>query len=221
MTTLQREQAVATQADSRMMVETLLDVGIGSIAWLRCVKLPQWPGLTLAAACFRTTPSAPRSALHDLDRPDTHRLEAGSSSNPLSVMRMQRGKSSEADKLIDLIEHGVRDAIDKGYLKQLVLAIFVDPEDTTNVIETYTFNFSYSNLEVDQDDGTTTTARVPTLEIRDELRNLSLGGSEAADSTSKKRKRSSLGEIKRQVQLLIKRCARVLRRETDRSGSSA
>ena len=204
-----------------MMVETLLDVGIGSIAWLRCVKLSRWPRLTFAAACSPTTPSAPRSALLNPDRPDTHRLDAGSSSNPLSVMRMQRGKSSEADKLIDLIEHGVRDAIDKGYLKQLVLAIFVDPEDTTNVIETYTFNFSYSNLEVDQDDGTTTTARVPTLEIRDELRNLSLGGSEAADSTSKKRKRSSLGEIKRQVQLLIKRCARVLRRETDRSGSSA
>ena len=35
-------------------------------------------------------------------------------------------------------DHGVRDAIDKGYLKQLVMAVFVDPEDSTNVLETYT-----------------------------------------------------------------------------------
>ena len=123
-------------------------------------------------------------------------------------MRMQRGKSKEADKLIDLLDHGVRDAIDKGFLKQLVLAIFVDPDDATNVIETYTFNFTYSTVDVEADDGSTTTARVPALEIRDELRNLSLGGNESTDSTSKKRKRSSLGETKRQVQLLTKRCAR-------------
>ena len=42
-------------------------------------------------------------------RSDASRLDTGSPGNPLAVMRLQRGKSSEADKLIDLIVRRCRD----------------------------------------------------------------------------------------------------------------
>lgn len=40
---------------------------------------------------------------------------------------------------------GCFDALDKKYLKSLVIGIYVDPKDPETVIESYTFKFSYKN----------------------------------------------------------------------------
>lgn len=52
------------------------------------------------------------------------------------------------------------------YLRALVMSIYMDPAEPSNVIETYTFNFTYPLLE----DGTA----VPVLEVSSSVRDLKL-----------------------------------------------
>ncbi|KAI9203330.1 HORMA domain-containing protein [Polychytrium aggregatum] len=63
--------------------------------------------------------------------------------NGLAIKSLRRDYSFEADELIDWIEHGVYDALEKRYLKTMVFFIFYDPSDPCNIIESYTFSFSY------------------------------------------------------------------------------
>lgn len=67
--------------------------------------------------------------------------------------------------------------------------------ENADAADARSFNFTYS----DDQAGLTP---IPSLEIRDEMRNLTLTG----DAGSQKRKRSSIGEVKRQVQVLVKQC---------------
>lgn len=46
-----------------------------------------------------------------------------------------------------LQELGVYDALEKRYLSSLILAIYLDKEQPSNVVETYTFNFTYAKDE--------------------------------------------------------------------------
>lgn len=55
---------------------------------------------------------------------------------------------------------------ERQYLRALVMSIYMDPAEPSNVIETYTFNFTYPLLE----DGTA----VPVLEVSSSVRDLKL-----------------------------------------------
>jgi len=66
------------------------------------------------------------------------------------IKRMTRGQNSEADLLLDWLEHGIFDALSRQYLRQLVVGISLDLDETEmdgngKMVETYTFNFSYRN----------------------------------------------------------------------------
>ncbi|GAB1602710.1 HORMA domain-containing protein 1-like [Argonauta hians] len=41
------------------------------------------------------------------------------------------------------------DAVDKKYLEQLIIGIYMDPDDLSSIIESYTFKFSYMNSGID------------------------------------------------------------------------
>ncbi|XP_036358603.1 HORMA domain-containing protein 1-like [Octopus sinensis] len=41
------------------------------------------------------------------------------------------------------------DAVDKKYLEQLIIGIYMDPKDLSSIIESYTFKFSYMNSGID------------------------------------------------------------------------
>lgn len=59
------------------------------------------------------------------------------------IMKIKRGFSEEADLLLDYLNQGVYDALSKKYLRSILFAIYFDPNDSTNIFESYTFNFAY------------------------------------------------------------------------------
>ncbi|KAI0306419.1 HORMA domain-containing protein [Multifurca ochricompacta] len=88
--------------------------------------------------------------------------------NGFAVTTITRGWSAEADKLLDYLENGIFDAIEKQYLRSFIFAIYLDPEDPNNIIEAYTFNFEYRRIA-----GADVT--VPIMSLGEDLRKLSLG----------------------------------------------
>ncbi|KAL7418728.1 hypothetical protein Q5752_006411 [Cryptotrichosporon argae] len=49
----------------------------------------------------------------------------------------------QGNALLDLLTNGVMDSLEKGYLKSLVVFIFLDHNDPDNIIESYTYDFFY------------------------------------------------------------------------------
>lgn len=64
---------------------------------------------------------------------------------------------SENTTLMQWIQKGVFDALQKGYLKTLVLGIFKDLKKPNDLIESYTFHFNYKSSEDSSADGVTIT----------------------------------------------------------------
>ncbi|KAG0077561.1 DNA binding protein [Podila epicladia] len=70
------------------------------------------------------------------------------------IKRLVRGQHSEADLLLDWLEHGIFDALSRQYLRQLVVGISLKLGETEMIrqgsindkmVETYTFNFVYQD----------------------------------------------------------------------------
>ncbi|PCH37883.1 hypothetical protein WOLCODRAFT_96043 [Wolfiporia cocos MD-104 SS10] len=117
-------------------------------------------------------------------------------------MTVTRGFTEEADKLLDYLEHGVFDAVEKQYLRSCIFAIYLDNQDPNNIVEAYTFNFSYHNVP-----GTDVT--IPIMSLDADLEKMSISGSSrqtsdpVADATRKGRV-PTLGEVKRSLKALVK-----------------
>lgn len=58
---------------------------------------------------------------------------------------MKRSCCAEADAFLDWIERGCFDAMEKGYLKTIVLQIHSASKEENNVLETYSFEISYND----------------------------------------------------------------------------
>ncbi|KAI6109671.1 HORMA domain-containing protein [Pisolithus sp. B1] len=115
-------------------------------------------------------------------------------------MNLKRGFTNEGDKILDYLEHGIFDAIEKQYLRKFVFGIYLDGDDPNNIVEAYTFNFRYHKVP-----GTNTV--VPILSLGDQLSQLSLGyerSEEPMAKSLKQGKQPTLGEVKRSLKLMIK-----------------
>ncbi|KNZ44192.1 hypothetical protein VP01_941g12 [Puccinia sorghi] len=105
-------------------------------------------------------------------------------------------------------EEGAMDAIQRGYLRQLLFAMYLDPNKPRDVIECYTFipfspsarfNITYSKSKDREGE------LIPELEVRDQLREMSLGGKISVfNEADPQQSRTTCGMVKRQVQALIK-----------------
>ncbi|KAG8973837.1 DNA binding protein, partial [Tulasnella sp. 427] len=84
------------------------------------------------------------------------------------VKQLSKTATGEAKRMNDYIENGICDAIDKQYLSSLVLAIFLDEDDPHNVVEAYTFNFTYHDVSGQK-------GRVAALDISTRMEDMSLG----------------------------------------------
>ncbi|BGO97761.1 Meiosis-specific protein HOP1 [Rhodotorula toruloides] len=187
----QQAQVVDRQVtiqSSLQQVQELLEAGIGCVAYLRGL-LPEdsFEDYKLLAP----RPPVSRSS-SKRDRSEDPAKENTPSS--VRVKKLKRGASSEADKLLDYLEVGATEAIEKGYLHQLVFAIYLDPEEPTNLVESYTFTFSY---ETDPQGN-----KKPELVVQDQLSGMvissSIFGHSSRDNTRKE------SDVKRQVQQMIK-----------------
>ncbi|OZJ03389.1 hypothetical protein BZG36_04002 [Bifiguratus adelaidae] len=61
----------------------------------------------------------------------------------LPVKTLQRGYSQEADTLLDWMELGIFDALERKYLRAILLGIHLDPESPDRLSECYTFKVTY------------------------------------------------------------------------------
>jgi len=183
-----------TSTHSLNVVKTLIHTGIGVITYLRGI-FPE--------ECFSDDRIGPdrSEACSNLD--DANLPEGKKSGREgrgyIRVKHITRGASKESDKVLDYLEEGAMDAIQRGYLRQLLFAMYLDPNKPRDVIECYTFNITYSKSKDREGE------LIPELEVRDQLRELSLGGKiSLLNETDPQQSRKTCGMVKRQVQALIK-----------------
>ncbi|KAF9227764.1 hypothetical protein BS17DRAFT_693612 [Gyrodon lividus] len=113
-------------------------------------------------------------------------------------MNLKRGFTNEGDRILDYLEKGIFEAIEKQYLRRFVFAIYLDSKDPNNIVEAYTFNFQYHTVP-----GTDTV--VPIMSLGNQLSKLSLcrtGGDPMADAL-KRGELPTLGEVKRSLKTLV------------------
>ncbi|RUP49271.1 HORMA domain-containing protein [Jimgerdemannia flammicorona] len=65
----------------------------------------------------------------------------------ISLKTLKRGYSQEADKLLDWLETGIFDALNRHYLRAFILGIHLDPKHPNRLAECYTFKIAYPDGE--------------------------------------------------------------------------
>ncbi|QRW01496.1 HORMA domain protein [Ceratobasidium sp. AG-Ba] len=167
-----QNQEVVTAAASLQAVKTLFSAGIGCITFIR--------GL-LSEDNFET------QSLTSARDPTVAEF-VGPQNNPsnVKVKTIKRGFSTEADTLLDYLDNGIFDALEKQFLKSFVFAIYLI--QTSSLIESYTFNVTYHEV------GST---RVPTLTLETTLSKLSLDSEDALTKAARDGRSPTLGDVKK------------------------
>ncbi|KAF9789652.1 HORMA-domain-containing protein [Thelephora terrestris] len=204
-----RLQATVTAQQSLQSVQTLLQAGLGCIAYLRDL-LPE----ENFSESYLTSSSTPGLAHEPSQR--------GSSVSPMTprqtvssftIRSIKRGFTEEADQLLNCLERGIFDALERQYLKSFVFAIYLDDNNpnklslsayiqvfanvcASSLVESYTFNFNY--FEVDG-----TGVKAPVMSLGEGLVRMSLD--DPAPATNKPIKPPTLGEVKKSLRSLARR----------------
>ncbi|KAJ7286365.1 HORMA domain-containing protein [Mycena rebaudengoi] len=112
---------------------------------------------------------------------------------------MTRGYTDEADKILNYVEYGIFDALQRRYLRSFIFAIYLDDKDPTNIIEAYTFNFHYHKVP-----GTETV--IPIMSLGDDLDKMSLRDStnDPVAQAARKGKPPTLKDVKKSVKSMLK-----------------
>ncbi|TFK94784.1 HORMA-domain-containing protein [Polyporus arcularius HHB13444] len=195
----EQHQAVITSQQSLQSIQTLLRAGLGCITYLRnLLPSDNFSESYLTSAGPESLSSQPSRTDSSFGSSDARKNVSG-----FKIMSVTRGFTEEADKLLDYLDNGIFDALSKQYLRSFIFAIYLDDQDPNNIIEAYTFNFSYCQVPG-------TTEVVPVMTLGDEMSNLSLSGSgsrKAHDPVAEATKRGkvpTLGDVKRSLKTLIK-----------------
>ncbi|KAJ4487607.1 HORMA domain-containing protein [Lentinula aciculospora] len=112
-------------------------------------------------------------------------------------MTMSRGYTDEADRILNYLEYGIFDALQKQYLRSFIFAIYLDNNDPNNIVEAYTFNFQYHTIA-----GTDTV--IPLMSLSDDLRRMSLRGKDPIAEAARRGATPTLRDVKRSVKTLLK-----------------
>nr|XP_019014514.1 uncharacterized protein I206_00596 [Kwoniella pini CBS 10737]OCF53295.1 hypothetical protein I206_00596 [Kwoniella pini CBS 10737] len=150
--------AITTKDDSLKMMKVALQAHIGIICYLRALL----PNGDFETHYISNSHPPPNKSVEDLfyltrkeaeecyqksienDKDETQDI-SGQNSKFFQWRKVRQDGSPQGKALANLIGVGATDAMNKGYLQSLVLAIFLDPNDPNNVVETYTFNFFYND----------------------------------------------------------------------------
>ncbi|KAJ3168231.1 HORMA domain-containing protein 1 [Geranomyces variabilis] len=68
-----------------------------------------------------------------------------SSLGGIALKTIERNVSPQSDELLNWLEKGCYDALERRYLKTMIFGIYLDPEEPEKLVEAYTFGFSYPN----------------------------------------------------------------------------
>ncbi|KAI0699230.1 HORMA domain-containing protein [Cytidiella melzeri] len=187
---------VLTAQQSLQSIQTLLRAGLGCITYLRnLLPSDNFSESYLTSSNAESQSSAP-SFSGSFASDSSKRNVSG-----FKIMTVSRGYTEEADKLLDYLENGIFDALQKQYLRSFIFAIYLDNDDPNNIVEAYTFNFRYYNIPG-------TDISVPVMSLGDDLMKLSLAGdakrSDPVSNATKRGRVPTLGEVKRSLKALIK-----------------
>ncbi|KAI9458263.1 HORMA-domain-containing protein [Russula earlei] len=184
------QELAITAAQSLQTVQTLLRAGMGCIAYLRDLlpeenfESSEQTSLRYAAVVKLVLVCPPSRV-----------------ANSFTVTTITRGWSAEADKLLDYLENGIFDAIEKQYLRSFIFAVYLDPEDPKNIIEAYTFNFEYRCIAG-------TDIVVPIMSLGEDMEKLSLGDGEYSKDpillTNAEGRLPTFKDVKKSLKTLIK-----------------
>uniref|UniRef100_A0A0W0FFC8 HORMA domain-containing protein n=1 Tax=Moniliophthora roreri TaxID=221103 RepID=A0A0W0FFC8_MONRR len=182
-------QAISS-AQSLAVVQTLLRAGLGCITFMREL-LPQD---NFTQSHFTTEDDGRSySSSSSFSTPDGQK---GNNINGFKIMTMCRGYTDEADKMLNYLEYGIFDALQKQYLRSFIFAIYLDNKNPNNIVEAYTFNFRYHTIA-----GTDTI--IPIMTLGENLNKMSLQEDPLLDSV-KKGKIPTLKDVKKSVKALLK-----------------
>ncbi|KAF9261437.1 DNA-binding protein [Marasmius fiardii PR-910] len=191
------EQAI-TSAQSIAVVQTLLRAGLGCITFMREL-LPQD---NFVESHFTTAEDGRSYSSSSFTTPDGNKRNVSGFKIMVgnhSAMNLSRGYTHEADRLLNYLENGIFDALQKQYLRSFIFAIYVDKNNPNNIIEAYTFNFRYHTIA-----GTNTT--IPIMTLGDDLNKMSLQdrSSDPLIASANKGKPPTLKDVKKSVKGLLK-----------------
>ncbi|KAG2135217.1 HORMA domain-containing protein [Suillus bovinus] len=167
-------------------VQTLLKAGLGCIAYLRGLL----PAENFSEYRLSSRNNGRASSSGSFSSDGT----TGLNISGFKLMTLNRGFTNEGDRIIDYLENGIFDAIDKQYLRKVIFGIYLDSKDPNNIVEAYTFNFHYHKLP-----GSHTT--IPIMTLGDQLSKMSLARPDPVSEALKKGQMPTLGEVKRSVKV--------------------
>ncbi|KAF2261589.1 DNA-binding protein [Lojkania enalia] len=134
-TIIATEQATTTK-QSTEVVQTLVHGSISALAYIRNI---------FPDSCFE------HQIYETINNDYTYDDYAKDNGQPVMSKRrgtrmqvLKRGRSARVDRLLDWLEIGAFDALQKGYLRGLQISIFEDRDKPSNVVELYSFTFHYA-----------------------------------------------------------------------------
>ncbi|KAJ7264961.1 HORMA domain-containing protein [Mycena haematopus] len=205
-----RTEAAITSAQSLAAVQTLLKASLGCITFLRDLL----PSDNFTDSHFTTLDDSLLSQSSDSSRSTDSNRTNSRNVNGFKIMvmsslardssnrydqTMTRGYTDEADRLLNYLEHGIFDALQKQYLRSFIFAIYLDEKDPNNIVEAYTFNFQYHTIP-----GTDTV--IPVMSLGDDLDKMSLKDSakDPVAQAAKKGKAPTVKDVKKSVKTILK-----------------
>ncbi|KAG0701522.1 HORMA domain-containing protein [Suillus ampliporus] len=171
-------------------VQTLLKAGLGCIAYLRGLLPAENFGEYRLSSQHNGRASASSGSFSSDG-------STGLNISGVTIMTLNRGFTNEGDRIIDYLENGIFEAVDKQYLRKVIFGIYLDSKDPNNLVEAYTFNFHYHKLP-----GSDTA--IPIMTLGDQMSKMSLARSDPVSEALKKGQMPTLGEVKRSVKVMIK-----------------
>ncbi|TFL07282.1 HORMA domain-containing protein [Pterulicium gracile] len=177
-----QNQVGISSAQSLLVVRTLLEAGVGCIAYLRNL-LPE----------DHFEESSLTSSNTDSFSMDQGGSQKGSST--FKIKTLKRGCSEEADKLLDHLEHGILDALEKRFLRRFILGIHLDDTDPNNVVETYAFDFKYCTIPG-------VAAPVPIISVGESLDAMSI---DPVMHSMRQGKLPSVSDVKKSLRSMLRR----------------
>ncbi|KAL1746287.1 HORMA domain-containing protein [Schizophyllum fasciatum] len=186
-----------TATQSFEAVKTLITAGLGCITFLRDL-LPEDNFTQTSFAAFDDSFAV--SADGRTPTPASAQKQGG-----FKIMTISRGSTEEADRLLNYLENGIYDALQKQYLKSFIFAIYLVKNDMQPIVEAYTFNFEYHQIP-----GTDTT--IPIMTLDETMKKMSIrNGDDALRKTLKQGKVPTFGEVKSRVKVHTSEASHLLR----------
>ncbi|ETN43689.1 uncharacterized protein HMPREF1541_02848 [Cyphellophora europaea CBS 101466] len=136
-----KSQVELTEAQSLALVKIFLNASLACICHTR--ELLDWQ-----STCFRKR-YINQISLEDENSYDNFcHFDPAAPGHSQEIRILVRSNDQAANQLLDLIEHGVFEAVEAGYLDVLQVFVTTDSGDHKTIRETYTYSFNYYGKSV-------------------------------------------------------------------------